>query len=281
LKNVHLVPKLVQISTMIDDIPEAVRQVSPRKQQGTRWNLWLRGGMGLVGLISGALFLIPFLTTVVSGDANDPGALTVPDSEVAVTPPPADLLGENLLLGHLPSAEAPMNTLVPVGSDGSTVLRKAAAAAFSDMAAAAREEGVNLVPLSGFRSMQTQNSLFFDIKAQRGQDAVERATVSAPPGYSEHHTGYALDIGTGDVPATHVNPKFGQTEAFRWLENHAAHFHFELSFPPDNPQGVDYEPWHWRFVGDRQSLETFYKARQLPAPGSKLSQFSYSSEVAQ
>jgi D-alanyl-D-alanine carboxypeptidase len=36
-----------------------------------------------------------------------------------------------------------------------------------------------------------------------------------------------------------------------------------MSFPKDNPQGVSYEPWHWRFVGDRQSLETFYKAKNL------------------
>ena len=111
--------------------------------------------------------------------------------------------------------------------------------------------------------MDTQNYLFFDVKEQRVQDATKRAEVSAPPGYSEHHTGYAIDIGDGKVPATDLSPKFANTAAFRWLEQNAPRYSFELSFPPDNPQGISYEPWHWRFVGDRESLETFYKARNL------------------
>jgi D-alanyl-D-alanine carboxypeptidase len=47
------------------------------------------------------------------------------------------------------------------------------------------------------------------------------------------------------------------------LQNNAAQYSFELSFPENNPQGINYEPWHWRFVGDSHSLETFYKAQQL------------------
>jgi D-alanyl-D-alanine carboxypeptidase len=58
-----------------------------------------------------------------------------------------------------------------------------------------------------------------------------------------------------------LNVSFEETPAFQWLKDHAAFHSFELSFPKDNPQGVSYEPWHWRFVGDRDSLETFYKAR--------------------
>ncbi|HEY9618014.1 MAG TPA: D-alanyl-D-alanine carboxypeptidase family protein, partial [Microcoleaceae cyanobacterium] len=53
-----------------------------------------------------------------------------------------------------------------------------------------------------------------------------------------------------------------QTAAFQWLQANAAHYSFELSFPKDNRQGVSYEPWHWRYVGDIQSLKTFYRARQ-------------------
>ncbi|MGL5033031.1 MAG: D-alanyl-D-alanine carboxypeptidase family protein, partial [Microcystaceae cyanobacterium] len=47
------------------------------------------------------------------------------------------------------------------------------------------------------------------------------------------------------------------------LKNNAARYDFEMSFTPGNAQGVSYEPWHWRFVGDRASLETFYRARNL------------------
>jgi zinc D-Ala-D-Ala carboxypeptidase len=104
--------------------------------------------------------------------------------------------------------------------------------------------------------------LFFDLKAQNGEVATERADVSAPPGYSEHHTGYAVDIGDGSLPATDLEVSFETTPAFKWLQKKAAHYNFELSFPKNNPQGVSYEPWHWRFVGDRNSLETFYKDRR-------------------
>ena len=108
-----------------------------------------------------------------------------------------------------------------------------------------------------------QEYLFFEIKRQRNQDTRKRAQVSAPPKYSEHHTGYAIDIGDGQVPATNLSENFEQTPAFRWLESNAAKYSFELSFPRNNPQGISYEPWHWRYVGDAESLKTFYEAQQL------------------
>jgi D-alanyl-D-alanine carboxypeptidase len=126
------------------------------------------------------------------------------------------------------------------------------------MAAAARAEGVYLIPISGFRSIADQEYLFFQRAQAQALRPQERALVSAPPGYSEHHTGYAVDIGDGTAPATAVQESFETTPAFRWLQAHAARYGYELSFPQDNSQGVSYEPWHWRFVGDRHSLETFY-----------------------
>ena len=167
------------------------------------------------------------------------------------------------ILGHLPYEQVSESELSPITSDGRIRLHKAAATKFKQMQAAARNQGIILTPISGFRSVDSQDYLFFDVKEQRVQDASKRAEVSAPPGYSEHHTGYAIDIGDGKVPATNVSPNFENTAAFRWLEQNAARYSFELSFPPDNPQGISYEPWHWRFVGDRKSLETFYKARNL------------------
>jgi D-alanyl-D-alanine carboxypeptidase len=70
------------------------------------------------------------------------------------------------------------------------------------MSAAAGQAGVALIPISGFRSATDQQHLFFDVKAERGQVTTKRAEVSAPPGYSEHHTGYAVDIGDGNTPGT-------------------------------------------------------------------------------
>jgi len=51
---------------------------------------------------------------------------------------------------------------------------------------------------------------------------------------------------------------FDRTEAFRWLQANGKRFHFEISFPRNNPYGVAYEPWHYRYVGDSLSLSTFY-----------------------
>lgn len=165
------------------------------------------------------------------------------------------------LLGHLPYDVAPQSDLGAITADGRLKLRSAAAAKFRQMQAAAQVEGIILTPISAFRSIEDQDQLFFGIKEQRVQDAAKRAEVSAPPGYSEHHTGYAIDIGDGNAPATNVEPEFADTAAFGWLQKNALKYSFELSFPPDNEQGVSYEPWHWRFVGDRHSLETFYKVR--------------------
>lgn len=168
------------------------------------------------------------------------------------------------LLGHLRYELAPEAELQAVSADGRIRLRRTAAQKFQAMSAAARSRGIILAPLSGFRTVEEQQYLFFEIKAQRNQDARKRAAVSAPPGYSEHHTGYAIDIGDGKVPATNLQTRFENTAAFKWLEQNASRYGFELSFPRDNPQGISYEPWHWRFVGDLHSLETFYQAQNLP-----------------
>ncbi len=181
-------------------------------------------------------------------------------------PSPTAFGNDDTLLGFYSYQEAPASELTAISDDGSIKMRKAAAKAYREMAAAARQEGVELVPISGFRTIADQKYLYFEVKAERGQDAKERAKVSAPPGYSEHHTGYALDVGDANVPATNLSSSFDKTAAFKWLQANAAHYSFELSYPKNNSQHVNYEPWHWRYVGDIQSLKTFYKARGQKQP---------------
>lgn len=165
-----------------------------------------------------------------------------------------------VLLGHFRYAEAPPAELKSIG--GSFKLRSAAAKKFQAMVAAARSAGVNLATISAFRSVAEQQRLFFDVKAERGQVTTKRAEVSAPPRHSEHHTGYAVDLGDGNAPGANLNQSFENTAASKWLQANGARYSFELSFPQGNAQGVSYEPWHWRYVGDSDSLETFYKARK-------------------
>lgn len=162
------------------------------------------------------------------------------------------------VLGHLRVAEAPRHDLRQVSADGQITMRANAAKMFLQMQGDARKDGVLLIPLSGFRSIADQQDVFFGTAKDRNQVASERARVSAPPGYSEHHTGYALDMGDGKAPWFHLDERFERTKASLWLRTNAAKYNFELSFPRNNEHGIMYEPWHWRYVGDRHSLETFY-----------------------
>ena len=252
----------------MEDIPEALREASEPVDRPRRKRMWLVGG--IVGLGAIALTVGTWLT---AGKELIPSIATAPNRQsqtpISVSPVPASPASSpkttpsDSLLGHLAYSEAPAQELEAIASVRRLRLRKAAAKKYLAMVAGARAQGVILVPISGFRSTSEQQQLFFEVKAQRNQVATERAAVSAPPGYSEHHTGYAVDIGDGRTPATNLSPAFEKTAAYKWLAANAARYSFEMSFPKNNTQGVQYEPWHWRFVGDRHSLETFYKARQL------------------
>ena len=250
----------------VDDIPIALRDTRQAQKKPLNGRVWMIGGtVGIIlTLLTGLGFALVETQNLAKRQLTENTAVqptpTATETANPTVTPPAPSKPEGLL-GHFPYKEAPLNELAPITADGSIKLRKSAAEAFNQMQAAARSEGINLVVISGFRSIKDQDYLFFEVKAERGQTASTRASVSAPPGYSEHHTGYAVDIGDAGVPATNLSPDFENTPAYKWLEANAAHYSFEISFPRNNPQGVSYEPWHWRFVGDTDSLETFYKAR--------------------
>lgn len=163
------------------------------------------------------------------------------------------------LLNHRRYDVRETDKLVPLNPNSSLRLAPDAQKAVSEMIAKAKAEGVPLGVISGFRTLEDQNYLYFDLKAERGQSAQARAEVSAPPGYSEHHTGYAVDFIDESKSNTHLEESFETTAAFRWLEKNAAFFNFEMSFPKNNEANVSYEPWHWRYVGNQESLELFYK----------------------
>ncbi len=165
------------------------------------------------------------------------------------------------LLGHFPYPEALSRVLVDAAPG--IALHRDAAEEFLAMQRHAAADGVSLRLLSGFRSIQLQKHLFFDVGSERNQSAEQRARVSAPPGFSEHSTGYALDIGDGRSPGTNLSQSFEATAAFAWLVQNANRYHFNLSFPAGNPQGVNYEPWHWRFEGSAEALRLFEPAHRL------------------
>ena len=165
------------------------------------------------------------------------------------------------LLGHLPYPEASIDELI-FFSPGIYV-HKDIYENFKEMQYRAAQRGISLKLLSGFRSIELQRDIFYENKSIRNQTAVERSMVSAPPGYSEHSTGYAIDVGDGDYPETHFEVEFEQTPAFKWMKRFAPKYHFVLSFPPTNKQGITYEPWHWRFEGTVNALKKFEAANKI------------------
>ncbi len=121
-------------------------------------------------------------------------------------------------------------------------LTPATARSWADMQAAAVADGVLLLIVSGFRSIDYQARLIRK-KLNAGQLVSDILKVNAAPGYSEHHTGRAVDIASpGSRPLTE---EFEASQAFQWLLRHAAHYGFSMSYPRDNPGGFIYEPWHW------------------------------------
>lgn len=155
--------------------------------------------------------------------------------------PPQLLEQRDLLLQQ----EATELVLAETGEDGRQyLLTPATKLAWQAMKAAASRDGIALLMISAFRSVARQTEIISD-KLAEGQQLEDILLVCAPPGYSEHHTGRAIDIATPEDPELEIS--FDTTAAFAWLQNNAGRFGFHMSYPPGNRSGFQYEPWHWRF----------------------------------
>ena len=124
-----------------------------------------------------------------------------------------------------------------------------AAGAWSRLRAAAASDGVELQVVSAFRSVEYQLGILRR-KLERGQSIEQILAVSAAPGYSEHHSGRALDLTTPGFKA--LEEEFEDSPAFAWLCTNAQRYNFRLSFPRGNAHGIAYEPWHWCWHDSRR-----------------------------
>ena len=121
-------------------------------------------------------------------------------------------------------------------------LSPTAAAQWQQMVEAAANDGIRLLIVSGFRGFEYQANLIRN-KLDSGQNIDEILQTSAAPGYSQHHTGNAIDIATpGSRPLTE---EFETSDAFAWLGENAKKYRFSMTYGRDNPHGIIYEPWHW------------------------------------
>lgn len=152
-------------------------------------------------------------------------------------------------------------------------LRPETARALEALVAGAKQSGVHLMQVSGYRSYSYQKNLFNYYVSSQGREVAERQ--SAHPGHSEHQTGWAVDVGATNRKCE-IETCFGSTPEGRWVATNAHHYGFVIRYQQGKTSitGYDYEPWHLRFVGtelaqavknmQNQPLETIFKLPAAP-----------------
>ena len=142
-----------------------------------------------------------------------------------------------------------------LGGGEATRMRPEAAAALEELFAAAKEEGLYLAAVSGYRSYGQQASIF-----ERKLEKVDRQTAMrtvAPQGCSEHQIGLAMDLGT--KKETRLTAAFGQTPEGQWVAANAWRFGFIIRYKGEWEDITGYadEPWHIRYVGREHAKRMF------------------------
>lgn len=136
-------------------------------------------------------------------------------------------------------------------------LRKEAAIHLEQLFYAAQNEaGLTLLARSGYRSYQTQISLYDRYVSQNGTEKAD--TFSARAGHSEHQTGLAMDV-TADSVNRQLVTDFGLTPEGIWLKENAHRFGYIIRYLEgrEDETGYQYEPWHIRYVGVEAATEIY------------------------
>ena len=151
-------------------------------------------------------------------------------------------------------------TVAETATVGEAVVDAHIAETLRQMVNDAAAAGVKLKPTNGYRSIARQQELW-DARVKTlmegglsQADAETKAIdYTSAPGTSDHNTGLGLDIVSEDHPAKDAG--FAETAAAQWLAEHAADYGFILRYPSDKTEatGMDYEPWHYRYVGSEQA----------------------------
>lgn len=151
-------------------------------------------------------------------------------------------------------------------------IRQEAAEAFYEMQEAASTEGISLFIVSGYRSYETQESVYAGWVNRDGKALAD--TYSSRPGYSDHQTGYTFDLNS-------LEQDFAYTEEGIWLAEHCAEFGFIIRYPEGKEMytGYVYEPWHVRYIGKEKakiitesglSLEEYYGITSIYADSTEV-----------
>lgn len=141
------------------------------------------------------------------------------------------------------------NKKYPLPADFAPGESEEARAAFEKMAADAKKAGFDITAFSTYRSYEYQETLYNNYVNRDGKENADR--YSARPGYSEHQTGLAFDIGEKGKEDLWLTAEFGESEAGKWLVENADKYGFILRYPKGKEAitGYMYESWHFRYLG--------------------------------
>lgn len=140
------------------------------------------------------------------------------------------------------------------------LLRNDAAVAIEKLFQAAKESGLSLYGVSGYRSYKRQEEIYNSNLKTKGEEHTNK--YSAKPGYSEHQTGLSMDVSTPSIGFQLIE-NFGTTPEGLWLAENCHLYGFIIRYPKDKPNitGYAYEPWHIRYVGVK--LATYLTENEL------------------
>ncbi|WP_075313398.1 M15 family metallopeptidase [Bacillus wiedmannii] len=163
---------------------------------------------------------------------------------------PEDYMPEDLVVPNVPFSFS--------GTVEKSHLRKEAAEALEKLFLLAKQDGIQLNAVSGFRSYEYQKGLYANNVKKKGQEHTDR--FSAKPGHSEHQTGLTMDVSSKNAN-NELELAFANTKEGKWLRDNAQRAGFIIRYPKgkENITGYAYEPWHIRYVGD--IAENIYKEK--------------------
>lgn len=156
--------------------------------------------------------------------------------------------------------------MVPVDGSLSTnqglYFKREAYEAYLKMLADAKQQGISFIICSTYRSYQTQKEIYNGYVSRSGAEYAN--TISAAPGRSEHHTGWAVDVTSASM-GYDLKQNFIEYPEGIWINNHCSEYGFIIRYPKDKTHitGYSYEPWHLRYVGVETAKEITSKGLTL------------------
>ena len=243
--------------------PVSRRALSPKERRRRHrirlvrnWTVFLLSCGAVMAVMTGGILLLPRAYALIA----PPTAFEAREYEGGAE---TDLSDKRLMLvnANLPLTEEPTPELAVADDATGVSLEAEAAAAYREMAEAAKQDEIELVLTAGYQDAAARQSAYeAAVQSYRESGCSEEeatakaATVQPAPEASEYATGSGADILAAD--SMEKDTGFADTRAYEWLEAYAAEYGFILRWPQERQAatGMVFEPWHWRYVGRDNAL---------------------------